>query len=273
VAPKRGSSGGWWPQGGDDDEPAEKRNETGEGEEPERRPPRGLETPGTRKSSARYSAFVGAAFVAIIVIALINLVNDDDSGILGVSDADAGLPLAEFAVPDAAGSLPGDANVAQDDCESSLNPCPSDQSRTPACEIDAMAGEAIRVCDLFDKPLAISFWFTRGGDCLGSQDAFDDAAARYGGRVNFLSVNVRDTRETVRSIVDERGWRVPVGLDADGAVSNLYRVGVCPTIVLAYPGGILYRAQIKGGNLDSGEVNGIIADLLAASRERAEASR
>ena len=26
--------------------------------------------------------------------------------------------------------------------------------------------EVIRVCDLFDKPLVISFWFTRGADCL-----------------------------------------------------------------------------------------------------------
>ncbi len=106
------------------------------------------------------------------------------------------------------------------------------------------ASDAIRVCDLFDKPLAISFWFTKGGDCTPSQDAFDAVSRRYGDRVNFLSMNVRDSRETVNQIVEAGGWEVPVGLDPDGAVSNLYRVGGCPTIVLAYPGGILYRAEI-----------------------------
>ena len=40
----------------------------------------------------------------------------------------------------------------------------------------------------FDKPLAISFWFTRGGDCIPSQDAFDEVASRYAGRVNFLCI-------------------------------------------------------------------------------------
>ena len=56
----------------------------------------------------------------------------------------------------------------------------------------------IRVCDLFDRPLVISFWFTRGGDCLPSQDSFNEVAERYGDEVNFLSINVRDEREEVR---------------------------------------------------------------------------
>ena len=150
-------------------------------------------------------------------------------------------------MPDARAGVDADANIAQDDCESSRNPCPEDQRRTPACEIQAPG--AIRVCDLFDKPLAISFWFTRGGDCIPSQDAFDEVASRFAGRVNFLSINVRDDPETVAGIVRDRGWDVPVGLDRDGAVSNLYRVGVCPTIVLAYPGGILYEDEDSPGQL------------------------
>lgn len=211
--------------------------------------------------------FVGLAFFAIIVIALFNLIGDDDAGI----QLDEGLPLAEFAVPDALGSLEGDANVAQDDCESSRNPCPTEQQRAAACEIDPQG--AIRVCDLFDKPLAISFWFTRGGDCIPTQNAFDDVAATYEGRVNFLSIDVRDDRGTVTRIIEQNGWRVPVGLDPDGAVSNLYRVAVCPTIVLAYPGGILHEEQFQGGNYDGDQIAGFVDGLLAAGRARAEASR
>jgi hypothetical protein len=86
-------------------------------------------------------------------------------------------------------------------------------------------------------------------------------------------MNVRDERETVAEIAAEGNWIVPVGLDPDGAVSNLYRIGVCPTIVLAYPGGILYRDEIEAGNLTEEEIDGFVADLLVASRERAETSR
>jgi thiol-disulfide isomerase/thioredoxin len=260
-------SGGWWPEG--EREPTEGRGRREE-EPPTRRVPRGLASPDAPKPAGRYSYFVGLAFVAILVIALLNLLGDDDAGILGVTQ-DRGLPLAEFAAPDALGTSDADANVFQDDCGSSRNPCPSDQQRVPACEIDA--SDAIRVCDLFDKPLAISFWFTKGGDCLPTQDAFDAVASKYRGRVNFLSVDVHSDRETVAGIVRDRGWSVPVGLDPDGAVSNLYRVGLCPTIVLAYPGGILDEAKAEGGNYDEADISGFVDQLIADSKARAATSR
>jgi hypothetical protein len=260
-------SGGWWPEDDDPpDEPRKKKNGD------EHRPPRGLASPGRPKQSSRYSMFVGIAFFVLIVVALLNLLkNDDNAGILGAGYGDRGMPLPAFAAPDALAGVDADANVAQDDCESSRNPCPEDQVRTPACEIDT-AG-AIRVCDLFDKPLAMSFWFTRGGDCVPTQDAFDQVAKRFGGGVNFLSVNVRDDPGSVADIAREHGWTVPVGLDRDGAVSNLYRVGVCPTIVLAYPGGVLYDADIRGGNYSADELTALVDGLVKASRERAEEVR
>ncbi len=248
--------GGWWPR----DEQRPQRSAPPEHEPG--KPPRGLASPDRPRPSGRYSMFVGLAFVALIVVALLNLLSDDDTGIL----LDRGVPLAGFAVPDALAGVDADANVAQDDCESSRNPCPDGDRRTPACEI-AAAG-AIRVCDLFDRPLAISFWFTRGGDCIPSQDAFDAVAERYSDRMNFLSIDVRDDPGTVAGIIRDRGWSVPVGLDRDGAVSNLYRVGVCPTIVLAYPGGILHAEKIRGGNYTTAELADIVDGLLADSRRR-----
>src|SRR5439155_9238103 len=147
-------------------------------------------------------------------------------GILGTSKSDRGFPLPEFAVPDARSDATGDANVFQDNCETSQNPCPEDQHHPAACQITVP--DAIRVCDLFDKPLAISFLFLRGTDRVGAQDAFDAVARRYRGRVNFLIVDVRDDRDQLRRTIQDHGWTVPVGYDADGAVSDLDRVGVRP---------------------------------------------
>lgn len=256
---------GWWPEGeraGEDPKPA--RREGSEGlQDPKgsgaSKPPRGLSS--GRKPSSKYTMFVGVAFLVVILIAFLNLINNEDAGILGNRD-DRGWPLASFAVPDALGPIDADANIAQDDCEGSANPCPAGDRRTPACEVDPEG--AIRICDYFDKPLAISFWFTRGGDCLPSQDAFDAVAQRRDDEVHFLSIDVRDDKERVVEIVQERGWEVPVGWDRDGAVSNLYRVGGCPTIVLARPGGILHDAKI--GAVGERQVDAMIDDLLRASR-------
>ena len=58
---------------------------------------------------------------------------------------------------------------------------------------------AIRVCDLFDKPLVISFWFTPRRRLPAEPGrASTRSPARYGDQVNFLSINVRDEREEVR---------------------------------------------------------------------------
>ena len=54
----------------------------------------------------------------IVAIAVINGVRTQESGILGADSADAGTPLPKFAVPNALGSLEGDANIEQGGCES-----------------------------------------------------------------------------------------------------------------------------------------------------------
>jgi hypothetical protein len=209
----------------------------------------------------RYSIAVGFLFLVIIAIATIDtLGGGGGERTLGLDPQPDRWPLPEFAVPVAAGGLEGDANVAQDDCESSAVPCPDDARRTPACRIPT-AG-AIRVCDLFSRPLVISFWFTKGGDCTEQQDIVDSAYRRYRGRVNFLSLDVRDDRDTVRELVRQHGWKMPVGYDHDGAVASLYRVGGCPTLAFAYPGGTLQSASL---DLDASQLSTRVRALLRAS--------
>lgn len=213
----------------------------------------------------RYSIVVGLLFLVLIAVAALNTLGGDGDGTLGLDRLPDRWPLPEFAVPAADGPLEGDANVAQDDCESAALPCPQDAVRDSACRIQT-AG-AIRVCDLFDRPLVLSFWFTKGGNCAAQQDVVDAVYRRYRERVNFLSIDVRDDRDAVRELIDQHGWRMPVGYDRDGAVASLLRVGGCPTFAYAYPGGTLHSASI--GALGAEELSERVEQLLAASR-RAE---
>jgi thiol-disulfide isomerase/thioredoxin len=224
---------------------------------------------GGRASTRRYSAWVGLAFLVLLAVATINTLRTPGGGILGISAGDQGMPLAEFAVPNAVtGPLDKDANVAQDDCSTSENPCPSNARRPSACEIRVKG--AIRICDLFSRPLVLSFWFTRGADCLPTQDILNRLAARYRGRVNFLSIDVRDDPAEVRRIALEHRWTMPVGYDRDGAVSDLYRVGGCPTVAFAYPGGILAFARARLSELSGRQMTADVRKLLrlSAARER-----
>jgi thiol-disulfide isomerase/thioredoxin len=225
--------------------------------------------PGARpRRTTIYSLIVGMVFIALIAVAGINTISTKNKGVLGAHN-EGDLPLAQFAVPDARLNPGGDANIAQDDCDRARIPCPSGSRRTPACQVQVRG--AIRLCDFFDKPLVLSFWFTRGGDCENQEDVFERAYRRYKGQVNFLSIDVRDSDSEVRKLIAEHHWTHPVGLDPDGALSNLYRVGGCPTFVYAYPGGILQATSI--GQLDDKRFFAKVDALIAASKRRDEALR
>jgi hypothetical protein len=211
----------------------------------------------------RYSLVVGLIFAAIIAIAVINTVERGDEGTLGLDKLAARWPLPEFAVPRANGPLEGDANVAQDDCETSQTPCPESAQRQPACRIRTPG--ALHVCDFFGRPLVISFWFSRGGNnCSEEQDVVNRVYARYRGRVSFLSLDIRDDRDTVRDLIRRRGWTMPVGYDRDGAVAALYRIGGCPTFAYSYPGGTLQSAS--SGELTPKQLEANVEELLRATR-------
>jgi hypothetical protein len=210
----------------------------------------------------RYSIVVGLLFLAVIAVATLHTIEGGGGGqTLGLDRLPPRWPLPEFAVPAGASRLEGDANVAQDDCETSSLPCPQGSRRTPACRIDT-AG-AIRVCDLFGKPLVISFWFSDGGGCVAQQDVVQQVLRRYRGRVGFLSLDIRDGRDTLRGLIRQRGWTMPVGYDRDGAVAALYGIGGCPTFAYVYPGGTLQDASI--GDLTAAQLSGRVDRLLAAT--------
>jgi hypothetical protein len=214
----------------------------------------------------RYSVVVGLLFLAIIAVATLHTLEGDGGGkTLGLDRFPPRWPLPEFAVPAGASQLEGDANVAQDDCETGEVPCPESAQRTPACRIDT-AG-AIRVCDFFGQPLVISFWFNEG-DCVAQQDVVQQVFRRYRGRVGFLSLDIRDDRDTLRTLIRQHDWTLPVGYDRDGAVAGLYGIGGCPTFAFVYPGGTLQSASI--GNFTTAQLSSRVERLLQAT-SRAEA--
>ena len=179
------------------------------------------------KKPFNYMAVVGVIFLIVVLVALFNMLKTTESGTVGIGDVGVGDKAAPVAVPIATSELEGDANVDPD----------------AACDVEG--SDVLRICDYFDRPLIMSFWFTKGASsCVEQQDVFDQVARKFSDRAGFVSINVRDDRERVRELIEENDWQVTVGHDQDGAVSNMYRVGGCPTILFFRRGGVLEEAAI-----------------------------
>jgi thiol-disulfide isomerase/thioredoxin len=210
---------------------------------PDRR--KGLES-GVRRTSL--VALVGVLVVAALGIVVINYLTGRESQTVGLGDYRIGEKVDPFAIPDVDSDLEGDANIDRDE----------------ACSVTQDG--AIRVCDYFDRPLVISFWFTRGaGRCVEVQDVFDRVARKYRNRMGALSINVLDDRQRVEEIAADRGWELTVGHDRDGAVANLFRVGGCPTFLFVAPGGKLVRAE--AGRTDYRRLSAQVRSFLDGQEE------
>ena len=162
-----------------------------------------------------------AGLVAVAVIAYIsyNSLQTEGPGSRGV---EPGRELPAFAVPLALSDLEGDANVSE-----------------RACEV--RGADVLNVCELAERgPVVLAFFAEPSERCDDEIDVLDRLRTRFPD-VQFAAVAIRGDRDDLRRRVRERGWRLPVGHDRDGAVANAYAVAVCPTITFAERGGEIRR--------------------------------
>lgn len=218
-----------------------------EPDDPRRRP----EVP---RAGNRYAWVVGILMLmAIGVFTVTSSLPNKGEGLRGPA---IGSQLPDFAAPSATGNADNedDANVRQ---RSGGNDA---AGKVPAC--DLISDEIVNVCELRRKPLVLTFLVTRGADCEPQVDRVERMRDEFP-QVEFAAVVSGDERDEVEQIVTRRRWTMPVAVDHDGAVVNLYGIGVCPTTVFSTPGGTVRR--VKLGNLTEDQLRTYVRKLVARS--------
>jgi hypothetical protein len=166
--------------------------------------------------SSRYTWIVGVAALLALGYITLNTFGTDAPGSRGVPN---GQRLPPFAVPLALSDLRGDAQV----------------DPKKACGV--RGPKVLNSCQLRERgPVALAFFATRSKRCERQIDLLERVRGRFPG-VEVAAVSVRGDRRAVQRLVQRHGWRMPVGYDHDGAVSNAYAVAICPTITFARRGG------------------------------------
>jgi hypothetical protein len=185
----------------------------------------------------RPGLLVGVLAIAAIAYIAVNTLRTEGPGSRGPA-VDRELPA--FAAPLALSKLEGDANVSDRAC--------------------AVRGpDVLNSCELVGRgPVVLAFFAEPVERCDAEVDRIDRLRARFPD-VQFAAVAIRGSRDALRRRVRERGWRLPVGHDRDGAVANLYGIAVCPTIAVARRGGTVVRTLL--GSQDDAQLSAAIREV------------
>jgi hypothetical protein len=205
--------------------------------------------PEPRRPTNRYAWVVGIALLmGIAVLLLTTALPNSGEGVRGPR---AGERLPVFAAPLATGDLEGDANIRQRGAGS------KSAGRVPACQV--RSEDVVNLCELRERPLVLTFVVTQGADCEPQVDRVERMKGDFP-KINFAVVMSGEDRAETEQIVRRRRWTEPVAVDEDGAVVNLYGIGVCPTTIFALRGGEV--AETTLGNLTEDQLRAKARRLL-----------
>jgi hypothetical protein len=165
---------------------------------------------------------VAAAFAVALAWITWNTIHTSGPGGAGLRD---GARLPPFAAPLAISDLQGDATVRET----------AGDGHPAACSV--RGPRILNSCQLAEQgPVVLGFFIARSARCTQTIDELDRLRGRYP-RVRFAAVAILGKRADARADVRDRGWRLPVGWDEDGAVVNAYAVSGCPYVTFARRGG------------------------------------
>ncbi|HUB75169.1 MAG TPA: hypothetical protein VL979_14190 [Solirubrobacteraceae bacterium] len=206
------------------------------------------------RSGARYTGTLG---LVVLVVVLVIVLLARSSGVSGIAP---GRRLPPFAAPLAAGSLRGDADVADRADEGA-------SGRVPACA--ERGPQILNVCELYERGPVVLAMFVDAGSCANVLASMQRLVAVFPG-VRFAAVAIKGERAGVRRLIRRLGLTLPVALDPDGAVGVLYDVFSCPQVDFAYPGGVVQSKPLLG-TPSAATLGARVRELVAASRARRQA--
>jgi peroxiredoxin len=176
---------------------------------------------------------------------------------LAVAGAFAGVVMAVITVMNPLRGAPGSDPAA-------LSPIPDRISAgRPAPDFTGqlLDGETVRLSDLRGQAVALNFWASWCAPCRVEMPVLQAAYERHAeSGLVILAVNVGEDAQTVSTAVLELGLALPIVLDPEGDVSELYEVRPLPTTVWIDPDGVI-RAEHFGA-LTEDTIEDYIADVM-----------
>lgn len=117
--------------------------------------------------------------------------------------------------------------------------------RAPYFELSDLSGNRVRLSDVANTPLLITFWTSRENDAADQIKILDDwLMNRRDALVTLMTVNNQEDRSAVKSFVERGSYAVPVLIDAEGVVGKAYGIQTLPVTFFVDRDGVIREVHV-----------------------------
>jgi hypothetical protein len=205
-------------------------------------------------AGSRYGIWVVALAGVLLIAFTIHVALHSSKNTTGIR---AGAQIPPFAAPLAIGGPPGEVDIASHPNDGAAGKIPACSERGPGI---------LNVCELYERGPVVLALFFDAGSCAKILDQLQSLADSFP-QVSFAAVAVKEGAAPIARLVRSKGLTLPVGVDPEGRLGDLYTMVGCPLITFVYPGGIAQSEALL--NMPSpATLRARVAELLAASRAR-----
>jgi thiol-disulfide isomerase/thioredoxin len=121
--------------------------------------------------------------------------------------------------------------------------------------------------------IILDFWATWCGPCVRALPIITDVAAKYKDQgVEFFAVNLGDEPAAVQAFLEEHKLSVPVVLDRDSRIGDLYKAEAIPQTVIIGKDGVVQAVHVGFSSNLQAELSHEL-DALVAGKKLAVARR
>ncbi|HWF55036.1 MAG TPA: hypothetical protein VG223_10430 [Solirubrobacteraceae bacterium] len=171
----------------------------------------------------RYQWMIGIVGLVVVIVVSAYLLISNGVQTPGIP---AGGRLHDFVAPLATSAVNKPANA------------------NPHCNPAKPNPKGLNICGR--EPLVLDFFVTGSGDCVREVNTLQKVSTEFP-HIEFAAVAVRGSLSGTAALERSHHWTIPIGVDEDGRVGEVYGVEICPMIELARTGGVVAK-RLVGDN-------------------------
>ena len=130
----------------------------------------------------------------------------------------------------------------------------------PGFTASTLDGETITLDELRGKPVVLNFWATWCGACRYQMPFLQAAFEEKGHDMEFIGINLRESSDKVRQVVEYEGVGYTIVLDGNGAIANSYNIRPIPVTFFIDEQGVIKYIRI-GAFMSQAELMAVLDDL------------